>query len=341
MEEVSGTTRNQGSSKKSQRKRKSKSYGKDFKENDDTEESDNSEENNSSTCSPVLKETNGPGNKAKCKKVSNKLAEKEKGKKRKSSAQKERELNISSQHDELVITQILGGNPAEEPHVQAPETAEELLQVPQKVPLHPHFGGKQPKQHKPPKCISVICREEKDEMKGQLTEIRNELERTKEELNTLKALQPSTTAIDSIKYGKVPQSMGMTKNWEEILNGVWCCPVKVKAAIRTSATRTALVLTLFPIFYPKEEIKGRRLHKLDQDIIEAITDFSLVAKLTKEPVLKKTKDGEEKKLPSPVSRSGIKQALWMKCNSLISLQRRKGEETAAAAAGTRETSLSS
>lgn len=115
--------------------------------------------------------------------MSNKLAEKEKGKKWKSSAQKERELNISSQHDELVITQILGGNPAEEPHVQAPKTAEELLQVPQKVPLHPHFGGKQPKQHKPPKCISVICREEKDEMKGQLTEIRNELERTKEELS--------------------------------------------------------------------------------------------------------------------------------------------------------------
>lgn len=55
------------------------------------------------------------------------------------------------------------------------------------------------------------------------------------------------------------------------MNGVWCCPVKVKAAIRTSATRTALVLTLFAIFYPKEEIKGRRLHKLDQDVIEAIT----------------------------------------------------------------------
>lgn len=117
--------------------------------------------------------------------------------------------------------------------------------------------------------------------------------------------------------------------WEEISNGVWCCPIKVKAAIRTSATRTALALALFAIFYPKEEINGRRLHDLDQDIIEAITDFSLVAKLTKEPVPKKDKDGEEKKAPSPISRSGIKQALRMKCNSLISLQRRKGDETAA------------
>ena len=47
-EEVSVTTGNQGSGKKSQRKRKS--YGKDFKENYDAEESDNSEENDSMYC---------------------------------------------------------------------------------------------------------------------------------------------------------------------------------------------------------------------------------------------------------------------------------------------------
>lgn len=58
MEEVSGTTGNQGSGKKSQRKRKSKSYGKDFKENDDTEESDNSEENNSMYCFTSVNITN-------------------------------------------------------------------------------------------------------------------------------------------------------------------------------------------------------------------------------------------------------------------------------------------
>lgn len=49
-EEVSVTTGNLGSGKKSQRKRKRKSYGKDFKENYDAEESDNSEENDSMYC---------------------------------------------------------------------------------------------------------------------------------------------------------------------------------------------------------------------------------------------------------------------------------------------------
>ncbi|KAJ7387565.1 hypothetical protein OS493_000898 [Desmophyllum pertusum] len=56
-------------------------------------------------------------------------------------------------------------------------------------------------------------------------------------------------------------------------HGVWCCPIKVKAAIKNSATRSALALALalFGIFYPKEELKGRRLQDLDRDIIEAIT----------------------------------------------------------------------
>lgn len=52
-------------------------------------------------------------------------------------------------------------------------------------------------------------------------------------------------------------------------------------------------------------------------------DFSLIAKLTKEPPKKKVKDGEEPKPASPVSRSGIKQALRLKCNSVISLQKKK------------------
>ncbi|KAL9970200.1 hypothetical protein ACROYT_G022534 [Oculina patagonica] len=43
------------------------------------------------------------------------------------------------------------------------------------------------------------------------------------------------------------------------------------------------------------ELKGRRLHGLDIDVVEAITDFSMIAKLTKEPVVKKPKEGEEQK----------------------------------------------
>lgn len=57
-EEVSVTTENQGSGKKSQRKRKRKSYGKDFKENYDAEESDNSEENDSMFCLTSVNITN-------------------------------------------------------------------------------------------------------------------------------------------------------------------------------------------------------------------------------------------------------------------------------------------
>lgn len=49
----------------------------------------------------------------------------------------------------------------------------------------------------------------------------------------------------------------------------------------------------------------------------------MIAKLTKEPVVKKSKEGEEQKPASPVSRSRIKQAMRAKCNSLISLQRKK------------------
>ena len=65
------------------------------------------------------------------------------------------------------MTEILGACPI------ISEPAERINSV---TPAHPHFGGKQPKQNRPPpKCISVICREEK----GQLTE---ELEETKKDL---------------------------------------------------------------------------------------------------------------------------------------------------------------
>lgn len=51
----------------------------------------------------------------------------------------------------------------------------------------------------------------------------------------------------------------------------WCCPIKVKAAVRDCSSRTALACALLAIFYPKERLQGHRLHELDQDIIEAIT----------------------------------------------------------------------
>ena len=87
-----------------------------------------------------------------------------------SSAEKERELNIFSQHDELVISEILGPNPAA---TNAHST---------RALAHPHFGGKQPKQHQPPKCISVVCKEEKQILEDQLRDARQEVERVQTDL---------------------------------------------------------------------------------------------------------------------------------------------------------------
>lgn len=113
----------------------------------------------------------------KAKKTSHSSGGKENAKKQRAfTAQKERELNISSQHDELVITQILGSCP--EPENLTEKAVPDL----KTVPAHPHFGGKQPKQHKPLKCISVVCREEKDELKEQLEDLRQELDSTLMEL---------------------------------------------------------------------------------------------------------------------------------------------------------------
>lgn len=37
-------------------------------------------------------------------------------------------------------------------------------------------------------------------------------------------------------------------------------------------------------FYKKEELKGKRLHELDQDIVQAIVEFAVIAKLQPQPI---------------------------------------------------------
>ena len=74
-----------------------------------------------------------------------------------------RGLIIFAQHDELVITKIL----------RSPLTP---------APAHPQFGGKEPKQHKPPKCISVVCKEEKERLQKKLEDVTETLQNTKREL---------------------------------------------------------------------------------------------------------------------------------------------------------------
>jgi len=85
------------------------------------------------------------------------------------------DLNILSQHDELVISELLGLNP---PTNNAHST---------RTLAHPHFGGKQPKQHQPPKCISLVCREEKKILEDQLRDARQEVEKVQMELEEAQA----------------------------------------------------------------------------------------------------------------------------------------------------------
>ena len=47
---------------------------------------------------------------------------------------------------------------------------------------HYYHYCKQPKQHKPPKCISVVCKEEKESLEEQLMDIQKELDDTRKEL---------------------------------------------------------------------------------------------------------------------------------------------------------------
>ncbi|KAK2558899.1 hypothetical protein P5673_018516 [Acropora cervicornis] len=283
----SGATRvDEIQDKKSQRKRKKKSYGIDFEEDDSTSETEVNDELNSS---PGLKEKNGQGKDKKAKKSCRKPEGKE------NISKKDKEIAISAQHDELVITQILQSSTSSDP-----------------VPEHPHFGGKQPKLHKPPKCISVLCREEKDALTNKLEDVTKTLQDTQAKLERI---QEELKMLQTMKSNNLD-------NWEEISNSVWCCPVKVKATVKDSSSRTGLVLALFGLFYPKEELGGKRLRQLDQDIIEAITDFSMIAKLTKEPKPKKLKEGQIEKPRTPASRSDIKQALRIKCNSVINSSRK-------------------
>lgn len=100
--------------------------------------------------------------------------------------------------------------------------------------------------------------------------------------------------------------------------------IKITAAVKNSKTRTALPCSLLRILCSKEQLYGRRLYELDQDVIEAITDFPM-EKLKREPPPRKRKEGEEKP-PSPVSRSAIKQATRVKCNTVISLQKKTGSK---------------
>lgn len=126
-------------------------------------------------------------------------------KKKKTSTKKDELLSITTQHDELVISEILSScspmspplpNPIDHPEAVSknpqeivvldgsciPEPALPKPEAEKKL-QHPHFGGKQPKQHKPLKCISIVCKKEKVSLAEELRRTREELDKALEELS--------------------------------------------------------------------------------------------------------------------------------------------------------------
>lgn len=104
---------------------------------------------------------------------------------------------------------------------------------------------------------------------------------------------------------------------------MWICPLRLRAAQKDAKSKTAFARMLLMFFYKKEELKGRRLHELDQDIIHAVAEFALIAKLQSQPKLDAQGDnngkegkGKERK-PQEETKAAIMQSLRTKLNNLI------------------------
>ena len=121
-------------------------------------------------------------------------------------SKKDKEIAISAQHDELVITQILQSSTSSDP-----------------VPEHPHFGGKQPKLHKPPKCISVLCREEKDALTNKLEDVTKTLQDTQAKLERMQEELSKCNHLVTITLKILHSSIGVPfKNLKlKMLAFVW------------------------------------------------------------------------------------------------------------------------
>lgn len=58
--------------------------------------------------------------------------------------------------------------------------------------------------------------------------------------------------------------------WEEIANGIWICPYKLRSCVRDAKSKSNCARKLLLIFYKKEELKGKRLKELDEEIVDAV-----------------------------------------------------------------------
>ena len=59
-------------------------------------------------------------------------------------------------------------------------------------------------------------------------------------------------------------------------SGVWICPLRLRAAQKDAKSKTAFARMLLMFFYKKEQLKGKRLHELDQDIVHAVAGWYIL-----------------------------------------------------------------
>ena len=57
---------------------------------------------------------------------------------------------------------------------------------------------------------------------------------------------------------------------------MWIDPIRVYAAQKDAKAKTAFASMVLMFLYKIEELEGKRLHKLDQDIVHAITGWHLI-----------------------------------------------------------------
>ena len=113
-----------------------------------------------------------------CTKKGDKVQKKTKG----NASKRQEDLELFSKHDELMITQILNAS-SESDSELAPRSPPPLKDVTAKRNNHPQFGGKQPKQHKPPKCINVGCKNTKKKLEEELASTKEKLQAALNELS--------------------------------------------------------------------------------------------------------------------------------------------------------------
>ena len=57
---------------------------------------------------------------------------------------------------------------------------------------------------------------------------------------------------------------------------MWIDPIRVYAAQKDAKAKTAFARMVLMFLYKTEELEGKRLHKLDQDIVHVITGWYLI-----------------------------------------------------------------